>query len=152
PITTNPGYWKFDISAGKYEVGAASGSLSSSGLVTAAMSDTGSTLVSLPTDVTTAIWDETGATDDGTGDGTANIPCSVAKTGPDVYFTFSNKPYAVPAAVYVIDNGDGTCMSGFAGGAEHDGVSIFGDVFLREWYSLYDIEHKRIGFAKAHHP
>ncbi|RKO90484.1 aspartic peptidase domain-containing protein [Blyttiomyces helicus] len=148
-INTSPGYWSFDVSNGQYAIGGTTGDLSDGGSVTNAIADTGTTLLILPTDVASAIWQATGASDQGTG--TASIDCSVAQTGPDVSFTFSHTAYAVPASDYVLSNGDGTCISGFSGGAENNGVSIFGDIFLRSWYSFYDIANTRIGFAKAIH-
>ncbi|RKO89907.1 aspartic peptidase domain-containing protein [Blyttiomyces helicus] len=149
--TIDSSYWQFDVSAGNFKFGKATGDLSDGGSVTAAIADTGTTLLLIPTNTANAIWSHIGATDDGTGAGTATIPCSVAKTGPAVSFTFSNKAYAIPASQYVLNNGDGTCSAGIAGGAEGQGVSIFGDIFLRTWYSYFDITNTRIGFAKAVH-
>ncbi|RKO85923.1 aspartic peptidase domain-containing protein [Blyttiomyces helicus] len=145
-IITDPGYWQFDVSKGFYNVGGKKGGLSDGGSTIHAIADTGTTLLILPTNVANNIYTLIGANSDG------SIDCGVAKTGPSIEFTFSKNTYAVPADQYVLDNGDGTCMSGVTGGAENDGVSIFGDIFLRTWYSFYDISNKRIGFAKAIHP
>ncbi|RKO89932.1 aspartic peptidase domain-containing protein, partial [Blyttiomyces helicus] len=116
---TGTGLWKFNVSHGQYQVGDVLGDLSgAAGNVTGAIADTGSTFIEVPTDVASQIWLNIGAFDDGTGQGTANISCSVAETGPDVVFTFSDTPFNVPASAYVVPNGDGTCAAGIAGGAE----------------------------------
>ncbi|RKO90913.1 aspartic peptidase domain-containing protein, partial [Blyttiomyces helicus] len=134
------GYWQFDVTKGRAWVhntfATLSGLGSAFGSVPSAIADTGTTLVILPTSVARGIWGLIGATDDGSGKGTARIPCSVAQTGPDVSFTFGDPFHSVPASVYVLPNNDGTCTCGFAGGAEGQGVTIFGDLFLRGTYSV----------------
>ncbi|RKO88348.1 aspartic peptidase domain-containing protein [Blyttiomyces helicus] len=152
PIITNPGYWQFDVSKGSFEVAGTKGDLSDGGSTIHAIADTGTSLLILPTNVANNIWNAIGASASIFGQGTATIDCSVAQSGPDLSFTFSKTTYTIPASAYVIDGGLGLCIAGIAGGAENDGVSIFGDVFLRSWYSFYDIENTRIGFAKAVHP
>ncbi|RKO94801.1 aspartic peptidase domain-containing protein [Blyttiomyces helicus] len=157
-ITDLGGYWGFPVSAGTVKVGENSaGDITDGGQTPQIIVDSGTTFIVLPTNVVKKIWKETGATVENSGDGTswttATIPCSVAKTGPDVSLTYSATTYAVPASIYVINYGGGkTCLSGFSGGAEDSGYSILGDVFLREWYSVFDIANHRIGFAKAVHP
>jgi hypothetical protein len=42
------------------------------------------------------------------------------------------------------------CYSGIAGGGNDMG--IFGDTFLRAYYSIYDSANARVGFAQAKHP
>ncbi|RKO86402.1 aspartic peptidase domain-containing protein, partial [Blyttiomyces helicus] len=129
-INTSPGYWLFDVSNGRYDAAGTNGDLSDGGSVTSAIADTGTSLIILPSNVASAIWNAIGARDGGSG--SASIDCNASGS---VSFTFSNTAYAVPASSYVLDNGDGTCTCGFAGGAEQQGVAIFGDVFLRNWYS-----------------
>ncbi|RKO90969.1 aspartic peptidase domain-containing protein [Blyttiomyces helicus] len=141
-INTSPGYWLFDISNGQYNAQGTTGDLSDGGSVTGAIADTGTSLIILPTNVVNAIYSAIGAGSDG------SIDCNASGS---VSFTFSNTAYAVSSSSYVLPNGDGTCSAGFAGGAEQQGVAIFGDVFLRNWYSFYDIKNTRVGFAEARH-
>ncbi|RKO90914.1 aspartic peptidase domain-containing protein [Blyttiomyces helicus] len=146
-VQPSSGNWQFDVSHGSVTIGNNTADLSVGGSVNNAVADTGTTNLIVPTSVATAIWGAIGATNNG-----SSIPSSVAQTGPDVDLTFSQTAYSVAASVYVFDIGNGTCASGISGGAETFGVSLFGDIFLRNWYSLFDVANSRISFAKALHP
>jgi len=42
----------------------------------------------------------------------------------------------------------GYCVFGIQGGLDDSlNIFIFGDVFLRSFYSIYDFENKRVGLA-----
>ncbi|RKO87986.1 aspartic peptidase domain-containing protein [Blyttiomyces helicus] len=139
------------VKGGKFRVDKSSGNLSADGNVTGVVIDSGSYYITLPESVANAIWKEIGATPFGADEpGLAYIPCDYAKTGKSVGFTFSDTEYIVPASQYVMVYSPGYCMPVFVGGAETFGFSLFGDPFLRSWYTLFDIEHLRLGFAKPH--
>ncbi|RKO86230.1 aspartic peptidase domain-containing protein, partial [Blyttiomyces helicus] len=115
---------------------------------TSAIADTGTSLVALPTPMTESIWAAIGATPNNDGSNLASIDCNAA--APDVVFTFSNTPYAVPSSAYILPNGNGNCITGFVGGNDPSSndpspPAIFGDVFLRVWYSHYDVSGRRVG-------
>lgn len=66
-------------------------------------------------------------------------------------FVFSGREYLIEAKDYVL-NVQGTCMSGFVGidiPAPAGPIWIIGDVFLRKFYSVYDLENDRVGFAPS---
>jgi saccharopepsin len=57
--------------------------------------------------------------------------------------------FTLPPSAYVLRE-SGTCVSGISNGVDATGA-IFGDAFLREYYSIYDKEAGAVGFAKAVH-
>ncbi|KAJ3139734.1 hypothetical protein HK101_003619 [Irineochytrium annulatum] len=138
-------YWQASFSGATYAIGSKTGSLV--GPTTNFISDTGTTLIILDTAPANAINAAIGASSSG------EISCSVAKTGPAVTFNFGGGSFAIPASIYVIDDGSGagTCISGFASGAADAGVVILGDIFSRAWYTVYDKANSRIGYALAVH-
>jgi len=69
-----------------------------------------------------------------------------------VIFVFQGKEFAVSPDSYLIEMDAQTCMLGFS--PDPDGGSIdfiLGDVFIREWYQIYDFGQNRVGFAHAKH-
>lgn len=69
-------------------------------------------------------------------------------------FRFDDKYYYnIQPSEYLINGVDldipGICVFGVQGGLEASEYNfyIFGDVFLRSYYSIYDFENKRIGLA-----
>ena len=143
-LITSRTYFQFDFS-GTFNVGKVTGKLSG-----AAIADTGTSLTILDTDVSNAINKAIGAVYDASQE-TFLINCNVLTTGPNVVLVFGGKSFLISPVEYVMDAGDGTCMSGIAGGAESMGTSILGDTFIRAYYTIFDIEHGRVGFAKAIH-
>ncbi|KAJ3101619.1 Vacuolar protease A [Phlyctochytrium planicorne] len=172
PVTwfklNSPSYWQFDIKGFKYSVLDSANDASRaeekpfwSDSVSNAISDTGTTLMILDRDVAKGINTKLGATPYKGADGGAKekiyvIDCALGKKdGPIVRISSPDGAhFDIPPKAYVIDTGAKNCISGFSGAASN-GVAIFGDVFLREHYSIYDRgdskDTGRIGFAKAVH-
>ncbi|KAJ3261528.1 hypothetical protein HK103_005366 [Boothiomyces macroporosus] len=147
-------YWQFDASSVTYSVGKATGKVgtTSSGS-TDAISDTGTTLIILGTSAANAINKAIGASAYSSSTGAYAINCNIAKTGPAINFKFGSKfTLSVPASIYVLSNGDGTCISGITQGASSQSPNIFGDILTRAYYTVYDKNNNRVGFAKAVHP
>ncbi|KAJ3328943.1 hypothetical protein HDU91_003986, partial [Kappamyces sp. JEL0680] len=127
------------------------------------ISDTGTTLIYLPTSVAGTINEAVGAQYNRKY-GIWIIDCAKNTTAPDVIFNFNGVPFNVPASMYIFEGQSATrtqaaiCITAFMEGAEGDGppgtgLSILGDSFLRNWYSIYDLSTTppRVGFAKAVH-
>ncbi|KAJ3296467.1 hypothetical protein HDU76_006725, partial [Blyttiomyces sp. JEL0837] len=142
-------YWQFSWSGATYSIGSSSGS--AAGTVTNAIADTGTTLIILDTTPAANINKAIGAGAYDSTQGVYPIACSVATTGPIVKLTFGGATFSIPPSVYVF-NDAGTCFSGFTKGAGSGVPVILGDIFLRNYYSIYDKAQNRVGFAQALHP
>jgi len=117
---------------------------------TGAAIDTGTSLIALPTDIAEMLNTQIGATKSWNGQYT--VDCNKVPTLPDLTFYFNNKPYPIKATDYIL-NVQGSCLSAFTpmdinlpdGGA----IWIVGDVFLRRYYTVYDLGRNAVGFAEA---
>lgn len=85
------------------------------------------------------------------------VPCSVAHTLPNVTFTVSGSDYvkydiSIPGnALFHTDLSDGTnCPFGIQAATSSYGADwIFGDVFMRQFFSVFDYGNSRISLAVA---
>jgi hypothetical protein len=137
---TRKGYWQFNINGAKVngQNVARSGS---------AISDTGTSLIVGPTSTVRSIASALGGRFN-PQQGLYTVDCSKVDSLPDVVFTIENKDFAVTSKSYVLRL-DGLCLLGFESlsGAPIDW--ILGDVFIRDWYQIYDIGGSQIGFARS---
>lgn len=82
--------------------------------------------------------------------GEYTIDCSLVDQIPDVVFTIGGVEYTIPGSKTVIQ-AQGTCLFAFMGmdfpapGPQW----ILGDVFMREYYTVFNYVDETIGFAKA---
>ncbi|KAI0081774.1 endopeptidase [Panus rudis PR-1116 ss-1] len=117
---------------------------------TGAAIDTGTSLIALPTDVAEMLNTMIGAKRSWNGQYT--VDCDKVPSLPDLTFFFDGKPYPIKGTDYIL-NVQGTCISAFTGLDINlpDGGSIWiiGDVFLRRYYTVYDLGRDAVGFAKA---
>mmetsp|Transcript_24136 Transcript_24136/g.58342 ORF Transcript_24136/g.58342 Transcript_24136/m.58342 type:complete len:365 (+) Transcript_24136:53-1147(+) len=140
PLTSKT-YWQFKVDS--LEVG----SVSEKNIN--AIADTGTSLMAGPTPVMTAINKAIGATKvPFTQEYT--IDCSKIDSLPTVTFQIEGKPFPLAPADYVI-NESGQCLSGFMGldALTSRELYILGDVFLRKYYTVFDADQARVGFATA---
>lgn len=90
-----------------------------------------------------------GATRDANGQ--YNIECETRKHLPDVTFTLAGHNFSIGPEDYVFDI-EGSCISFFFSNDDSTSecpFALFGTVFLRKWYSVFDLGTKTISFAKA---
>lgn len=116
---------------------------------TGAAIDTGTSLIALPTDVAEMINTQIGATKSWNGQYT--VDCAKVPSLPDLTFTFSGQPFPIKGTDYVLEV-QGTCISAFTGmdiNLPGGSLWIIGDVFLRRYYTVYDLERNAVGFAPA---
>ncbi|CAL8381932.1 unnamed protein product [Boreogadus saida] len=75
----------------------------------------------------------------------ASVGCSNIGVMPDLVFNIGGNAFHLPASAYVQQDGS-SCLTGF----EYLGESwILGEVFMRHYYTVFDVENSRVGFALA---
>ncbi|KAF8313125.1 Asp-domain-containing protein [Clavulina sp. PMI_390] len=114
---------------------------------TGAAIDTGTSLIAVPTDIADMLNAEIGATKSWNGQYT--VPCEKVPSLPTLTFYFGGEPYPLAGTDYIL-NVQNTCISAFQG-LDLGGLRIWivGDVFLRRYYTVYDLGRNAVGFAKA---
>jgi saccharopepsin len=117
---------------------------------TGAVIDTGTSLIALPSDIAEMINAQIGAKK--TWNGQYQLDCNKVPSLPELTFHFGGKAYPLSGTDYIL-NVQGTCISSFIGLDINppDGSSIWivGDVFLRKYYTVYDLGRNAVGFATA---
>ena len=143
-VTVNQanGFWEFTATG--YYIGTGS-------QVTAsidAISDTGTTLIYLPTAVVKAYYAKVSNSQNSNTYGGYVFPCST--TPPDFSITIGGAKRTVPGK-YInyspVETGSSTCFGGIQDNTGI-GFSILGDVFLKAHYVVHDVSSTpKIGFA-----
>ncbi|KAF9247080.1 Asp-domain-containing protein [Melanogaster broomeanus] len=116
---------------------------------TGAAIDTGTSLIALPTDVAEMLNTQIGAKRSWNGQYT--VDCAKVSSLPDLSFYFNGKGYPLKGSDYVL-NVQGTCISSFTGmdiNLPGGALWIIGDVFLRRYFTVYDLGRDAVGFAAA---
>ncbi|GAA5814516.1 hypothetical protein MFLAVUS_008013 [Mucor flavus] len=117
--------------------------------VVGAAIDTGSSLLVAPTTVADLINGELGATKNWAGQYV--LDCATVPDLPEFCFVFSGKDFCLQGKDYILQVQD-QCISGFMGMDIPEPAGplwIVGDVFLRKFYSVYDLGNNRVGLAKS---
>jgi saccharopepsin len=117
--------------------------------------DTGSSLFALPTAEAEIINKKLGGKKNWSGQYV--IDCESIPDLPDLSLGFGGKQFVLTAEDYILQvstgfvaGGQSQCVSGFMGLDIPSGpLWIVGDVFLRKYYSVYDLGKNRVGFALA---
>uniref|UniRef100_A0A8C2TWG9 cathepsin E n=1 Tax=Coturnix japonica TaxID=93934 RepID=A0A8C2TWG9_COTJA len=116
-----------------------------------AIVDTGTSLLTGPTKDIKELQRYIGAT---AMDGEYIVDCSFLSSMPIVTFTINGIPYTLSAQAYTLMQSDGLdiCLSGFQGmdvPPPTGPLWILGDVFIRQYYTVFDRGNNRVGFAPA---
>ncbi|KZT41155.1 putative PEP4-aspartyl protease [Sistotremastrum suecicum HHB10207 ss-3] len=130
---------------------------------TGAAIDTGTSLIALPSDVAELINAQIGAKRSWNGQYT--VECNTVPGLPDLSFTFGGKEYPLKSTDYIL-NVQGTCISSFQAldinlpwgqlwiiGKSSLPIALHflnhstGDVFLRKYFTVYDLGRDAVGFA-----
>eukprot|EP00041_Stephanoeca_diplocostata_P005933 m.71532 g.71532 ORF g.71532 m.71532 type:complete len:378 (-) comp16083_c0_seq1:165-1298(-) len=113
-----------------------------------AVLDTGTSLLAGPTSEVAAIADAIGAKKFLNGEYT--VDCSKVDSLPDLDVTIGGKVYSIKPADYVINDENTICLFGMTGidiPAPRGPLWILGDIFIRQYYTVFDYGNKQLGFA-----
>jgi hypothetical protein len=110
--------------------------------------DTGTSLLVAPPDVVSAFGKKIGATNVLNKEWT--IDCSKIDSLPELEIKIAGKSFNLSGKDYVL-NVSGQCLLGMTGmDLSREGLSlILGDVFLRKYYTVFDLGNQRVGLATA---
>ncbi|XP_003767673.1 cathepsin E [Sarcophilus harrisii] len=144
---TKQGYWQ--IALDNIQVG---GTIMFCAEGCQAIVDTGTSLITGPSDKIKQLQNAIGAV---LTDGEYAMECNNLNVMPDVTFTINGIPYTLPPKAYTLtDFVDGMefCTSGFQGLDIHPPAGplwILGDVFIGQFYSVFDRGNNLVGLAPA---
>lgn len=115
-----------------------------------AIVDTGTSLLTVPQQYMSALLQATGAQEDQYGQFFVN--CNYIQNLPTFTFIINGVQFPLPPSSYILNN-NGYCTVGveptYLPSQNGQPLWILGDVFLRSYYSVYDMGNNRVGFATA---
>ncbi|KYO34227.1 gastricsin [Alligator mississippiensis] len=113
--------------------------------------DTGTSLLTAPGDVYSNLLESIGAEEDSNGQYV--VSCDSIDSLPTISFVIGGTSLPLPPSAYVIQSTDGSCVVGigptYLPSQNGQPLWILGDVFLRSYYSVYDMGNNQVGFAPA---
>ncbi|XP_042319984.1 embryonic pepsinogen-like [Sceloporus undulatus] len=110
-----------------------------------AIVDTGTSLLAGPPSAISNLQNAIGATPGQYGQ--YDINCSNLSNMPDVVFVINGIQFPLTPEAYTMKESQGNCNSGFQNTSGD--LWILGDVFIREYYSIFDRANNQVGLAKA---
>jgi hypothetical protein len=114
----------------------------------AAVLDTGTSILAGPTADVDAVAKKVGAHKFLNGEWT--IPCKKVASLPDLEVVIGNRTFTIKPADYVINDENEICLFGMTGidiPAPNGPLWILGDIFIRQYYTVFDWGNKQLGFA-----
>uniref|UniRef100_A0A8C6U628 Nothepsin n=1 Tax=Neogobius melanostomus TaxID=47308 RepID=A0A8C6U628_9GOBI len=147
---TDQSYWQIKIDSV-----AVQGTISLCHKGCQAIVDTGTSLIGGPLNEILTLQQLIGAMPSSFGE--FILDCARLSSLPHVTFVLGGKEYTITPQQYVrkeMVGGRALCLSGFQSVdfvSAHGPLWIFGDVFLTQYYSVFDREHDRVGFASLKH-
>lgn len=150
PLTSET-YWEFKMDQVLLS-GASLGWCPSSGCP--AIADTGTSLITGPTDLINALNEELGAIVL-LGEGIFPSCDNILNNGPDITIVLNGHEFVLTPYDYVLqETSDGVteCVSGFYGldfPTDEGPLYILGDVFISTYYAIFDFDNEQVGFATA---
>ncbi|XP_003128442.1 gastricsin isoform X1 [Sus scrofa] len=115
-----------------------------------AIVDTGTSLLTVPQDYLSDLVQATGAEENEYGE--FLVDCKDIQSLPTFTFIINGVEFPLPPSAYILEE-DGFCMVGveptYVSSQNGQPLWILGDVFLRSYYSVFDLGNNRVGFATA---
>ncbi|KAG9485398.1 gastricsin-like [Eleutherodactylus coqui] len=115
-----------------------------------AIVDTGTSPLTVPQQYMGTLLQTLGAQQGQNGQFLVN--CNNVQNLPSISFTINGNQFPIPPSGYIIQN-NGYCTVGveetYLPSQNGQPLWILGDVFLRQYYSVYDMSNNRVGFAQA---
>jgi len=139
PVST-PGYW--EIKGDAFNVGSYSSAAKNFVL------DTGTSIMAGPVKDVNAIAKMVGAHRLTAQEWT--VPCNKVSSLPNVDIVINGKTYTLTPDDYVIKDENVICLFGFTGidiPAPRGPLWILGDIFIRKFYTVFDLAQNRVGLA-----
>ncbi|KAG8878135.1 hypothetical protein FRB97_002817 [Tulasnella sp. 331] len=139
-------YWNTPSDGFYYNGGSSSGAFS-------AVIDTGTTLIYIPTDAASAFYAEIDGAEDASdtvGEGFYSYPCNAKLSA--ITMKLGSTQYAVNPSDFnlgPVSEGSSSCVAGIVGEDIGEGLAIIGDEWIKNWYTVFDYEGLRVGFAKS---
>ncbi|XP_068964402.1 gastricsin-like [Petaurus breviceps papuanus] len=138
-------YWQIAING--FSIGGESTGWCSDGCQ--AIVDTGTSLLTLPQDMFSELMQYIGAEED---EGAYLVSCSNIQSLPTLTFNINGVDFSLPPSAYILSLSDSSyCEVGIMTmsltSESGQPLWILGDVFLRNYYSVFDLGNNRVGFA-----
>lgn len=117
-----------------------------------AILDTGTSLLAGPTDEVKKIAKKVGAKPFWLNPKEFTVNCSDIPNMPDIELEIGGRTFSLSAQQYVLNVEDVECLLGMTGidvPAPAGPLWILGDVFIRQYYTIFDWGQKRVGLATA---
>ncbi|XP_054258716.1 lysosomal aspartic protease-like isoform X1 [Macrosteles quadrilineatus] len=117
----------------------------------AAIPDSGTSLLYGPSKAMNQINKALGGTYD---EGIYVVDCSQVSSFPDVSYIINGQKFTLTSSDYILqvnsqgDSNDVVCISSFVGSDQMPFI-ILGDVFMRKYYTQFDMGNNQVGFATA---
>ncbi|XP_067166610.1 pepsin B-like [Apteryx mantelli] len=136
-------YWKIGIE--EFSIGQSTTGWCSQGCH--GIVDTGTFHLTVPAQYMPAFLQALGAQESNYG---FVVDCNNIQNMPTLYFAISGAQLPLPPSVYVLNN-NGVCTVGvestYVSSDSGQPLWILGNVFLRQYYSIFDMANNRVGFA-----
>ncbi|KAL1020843.1 hypothetical protein UPYG_G00005430 [Umbra pygmaea] len=111
-----------------------------------AIVDTGTSLIIGPPSDINNINRNIGATMDNIGE--FIVDCNKTINMPNVMFTLNGNHFTIPPSAYILQISS-VCYSGFQTSSANFNFWILGDVFIREYYTIFNRENNTVGLARV---
>lgn len=137
-------YWAIDLDSWS-----ASGTDYASG-VSKAIIDTGTSLLTLPSDTVKKFASAVGCSPYFLNPNEFTCPCDKISSMPSIDVGIGGQTFSLSAKDYVLDEDNVVCLLGVTGidvPAPMGPLVILGDVFIRQYYTVFDYGNQKVGVA-----